>query len=107
MWRWLRVWILFLPIQECVGRVCDLTGCQATDVKVSVLEQFKQQSASPDLTSEYPLTSDTPAPVAIETDDEGVVKSYSKLVSIVAAVGVALLAIAIWFVYSLQTVHAS
>lgn len=94
---------VFLSVQECIGRVCDLTGCQATDVKTSVLEQQKQQQTSPDLTSEPPLTSEAPTPAAIETVDGRVVKSYSKLVSIVAAVGVALLAVAVWFVYSMQT----
>ena len=96
-----------LFVQECVGRVCDLTGYQPTDVKLSVLEQVEQQrqeQVSPDLTSESPLTSGTPTSeaVSVETVDEGVVKSYSKLISVLAAVGVALLAIAVWFVYSMQ-----
>ena len=99
----------FLLVQECVGRVSDLIGCEATDVKVDVLEQLKQQEAAPDLTSECPLTSETTTPVATctETGDEEVVKSYSKLVSLLAAVGVALLAVAMWFVYSLQSASTS
>ena len=97
-------------MQECVGRVSDLIGCEAADVKVDVLEQLKQQKvAPPDLTSECPLTSETAIPVATctETDDEEVVKSYSKLVSLLAAVGVALLAVAMWFVYSMQSASTS
>ena len=41
--------------------------------------------------------------VAREAVDSSVVKSYSGLVSIVAAVGVALLAIAFWLVTFLQS----
>ena len=61
----------------------------------SVLEQ--QQFPSVPL-----LTPELSNPVAIETVDGEVVKSYSRLVSILAAVGVALLAIAVWMVYSMQ-----
>ena len=78
--------------QECIGRVCDLTGCQATDITASLLEQQPSSVTSP-------LTSET---VSIETVDGGVVKSYSGLVSILAAVGVALLAVTVWLVYSMQ-----
>lgn len=91
-------------MQECVGRVSDLIGCEATDVKVDMLEQLNQQEVAPDLTSECPLTSETPTPIATEKVDEEVVKSYSKLL---AAVGVALLAIAMWFVYSVQSATTS
>ena len=94
-------------MQECVGRVSDLIGCEATDVKVDMLEQLNQQEVAPDLTSECPLTSETPTPIATETVDGEVVKSYSKLVSLLAAVGVALLAIAMWFVYSVQSATTS
>ena len=96
-------------MQECVGRVSDLIGCETADVKVDVLEQLQQQEAAPDLTPECPLTSETATPVATctETDDGEVVKSYSKLVSLLAAVGVALLAVAMWFVYSVQSATTS
>lgn len=70
-----------------------MTGCLATDVKSQVLEEVSPPPA--------PSPSQ---PVAIETVDAGVVKRYSGLVSILAAVGVALLAITLWFV---STLHSS
>ena len=85
-------------MQECVGRVCDLTGCQASEVKATVLEQQKQQ-VSPEAP---PLTSEPPVSSAVETVDGVVAKSYSGLVSVVAAVCVALLAVGIWLVYYMQ-----
>ena len=94
--------IKLLLFQECVGRVCDLTGCQASDVKVTVLEQQKQQQQQQICPETPPLSSEPPAPGAVEAVDGKVVKGYSGLVSVVAAVGVALLAVAVWLVYSMQ-----
>lgn len=79
-----------------MNRVSELTGCQATDINSNVLEHVA------------PPISPSPTPKADTDDipkmvDGSVVRSYSWLVGIVAAVGVAFLAIAVWFVSSVQS----
>ena len=104
MWQWvpppssysmvvwyIRLSYIFGLLQDCVGRVCELTGCLATDVSSAVLEQ----SVAPPINSSLPST---PEVVAMDTVDGAVVKRYTGLISILATVGVALLAFTVWLV---------
>ena len=81
-----------------MNRISELTGCQATDINCDVLEHVAPpicpSSPSPE------ADDDIDAPKMV---DRSVVRSYSALVGIVAAVGVALLAFAVWFVSSIQS----
>ena len=88
---YIRLSYIFGLLQDCVGRVCELTGCLATDVSSAVLEQ----SVAPPINSSLPST---PEVVAMDTVDGAVVKRYTGLISILATVGVALLAFTVWLV---------
>lgn len=87
-----------------------MTGCLATDIQCHVLEDIASSPSDSATISTAPAPSVSTTPplsgsaVSIEEVDGSVVKSYSRIISIAAVVGVALVAFAVWLVLNTQQI---